>query len=74
MSMQCKVTSRIILALHSMIKEEWVTEALKVEEGVEDLEEVVNKLFSTTVDNRDTMHETVPTPPLTVNIASPMIM
>ena len=41
---------------------------------MEDLAWVVEKLFATTTDNRDTMHETVPTLPLLVSIASPMIM
>ena len=73
MFMRCRVTSRTILALHSTTKEERVVEALEVEEEVEDLVEVVDKLFATIADNRDTTRGTVPTPPLLVNIASPMI-
>ena len=65
MFIQCRVTSRTILALRSMTKEERV---------VEDLAEVADKLFATTADNRDTMHETIPTPPPPISIASPMIM
>ena len=65
MFMRCRVTIRTILALRSTTKEEWV---------MEDLAEVADKLFATTVDNRDTMHETIPTPPLPVSIASPMTM
>ena len=35
---------------------------------------VADKLFAITADNRDTTRETIPTPPLPVSIASPMIM
>ena len=63
MFIRCRVTSRTILALCSTTKEE-----------VEDLAVAMNKLFSITVDNRDTTHEIAPTPPLLVSIASPMIM
>ena len=48
-------------------------ETLEVVEEVEDLGEIADKLFSTTVDNRDTMHDTAPTPPLPISIVSPMI-
>ena len=74
MCMQCRVTSRIILALHSMTREDRVVEILEAEEEVEDLVEVADKLLATTTNNRDTMHETVPTPPLPVSTASLMIM
>ena len=74
MSMRCRVTIRTILALCSTTKAEWVTEALEAKEEVEDLVEVVDKLFATTTDNKDTMRETVPTPPLPVSIASPITM
>ena len=57
-----------------MTKEERVVEALEAKEEVEDLAEATDKLFATTADNRDTTHETVPTPPLPISIASPMIM
>ena len=43
-------------------------------EEVEDLVEGADKSIATTTDNKDTTHETVPTPPLPVSIASPMIM
>ena len=72
--MQCKVTSNIILALCSMTKEEQVVEALEVEEEEEDLVEVEDKSLATIVDNKNTMQETIPTPPQYVSIASPMIM
>ena len=72
--MRCRVTSRTILALRCMTKKERVEEDLEAEEEVEDLAEAADKLFTTTVNNKDTMHETVPTPPLPVSIASPMIM
>ena len=39
-------------------------------EEVEDLVEVMDRLFSTTKDNKDTMHDIVPTLPLLVSIAS----
>ena len=40
----------------------------------EDLVEVMDRLFSTTTDNKDTMKETVPTLPQPVSIAGPLIM
>ena len=70
MFMQCRVTSRTILALRSTTREEKVEESLEVMEEVEDLVEVVDILFATIVDNRDTTHETVPTLPLPISIAS----
>ena len=74
MFMRCRVTSKTILTLRSTTKEEWVVEVLEAEEEVEDLAEAVDKLFSTTADNKDTTCEIVPTPPLPISIASPMIM
>ena len=74
MFMRCRVTNRTILALCSTTKEEWVVETLEAKEEVEDLAEVVDKLFATTADNRETTFETAPTPPLPVSIASTMIM
>ena len=74
MCMQCRVTSRIILVLRSMTKEEQVMEALEVVEEVEDLVEVADKSIDTVAENRDTTQEIVPTPPQYVSIASPMIM
>ena len=59
--MQCKVTNNKILALRSTTKEEKVMEALEVEEEEEDLVEVEDKSLATTMDNKDTMQETVPT-------------
>ena len=73
MFMRCRVTNRI-LALRNMTKEEQVAKALEVVEEVEDLVEVADKSIATAADNRDTMQETVPTPPQYVSIASPMIM
>ena len=49
----------------------------EVSEGVDeakDLVEVVDKLFATIAGNRDTTHETGPTLPLPISIASLMIM
>ena len=43
MFMRCKVTSRTILELRSMTKEEWVVEVLKAEGEVEDLVEIMDK-------------------------------
>ena len=57
-----------------MTKEEWVMEDLEVEKEVENLAKVVDKLFATTADNRDTMYEIAPTPPLGVSIAITMTM
>jgi hypothetical protein len=48
--------------------------ALYVMKEVEDLVEVMDKSFATTVDNKDTTQDIVPTPPQYVSIASPMIM
>ena len=74
MCMQCRVTSRTILTLRNMTKEEKLTEALEVMEEVDNLVEVMDKLIATTMDSRDTTQETVPTPLQCVSIASPMIM
>ena len=74
MFMRCRVTIRTILALRSTTKEEWVMEAIEVAEEVEDLVEVANKSIATAADNRDTMQETIPTPPQYVSIANPMII
>ena len=68
------MTSRTILALRNMTREEQVEEDLEVVEEVEDLVEVVERSLATAVDNRDTMQEAVPTPPQYVSVASPMIM
>ena len=54
MCMQCRVTSRLILALHSTTREEQVVEILEVEEEVEDLVEVTDKLYATTAKNKAT--------------------
>ena len=43
-------------------------------EEVEDLVEVVDKLFVTNADNKDTVHEIAPTPPLPVSVTNPLIM
>ena len=72
MSMQCRVTSRTILALRSTTKQEQVMEALEVKEEEEDLVEVEDKLIAIDVDSKDTMQEIVPTPPQYVSIANPM--
>ena len=74
MCMRCRVTNRTTLALCSTTKEEQVMEALEVEEEVEDLVEATNKSTATTTNYKDTMQETVLTPPQYVSIASLMIM
>ena len=71
MRMQCRVTSRTILAPCSTTKEEQVEEALEVEEVEEDLVEVKDKSLATTVDNKDTM-QVVPTLPPYGSIENPM--
>lgn len=43
-------------------------------EKVEDLAEVMDTLSATTVDNKDTMHKTIPTIPILVTIASLAIL
>ena len=72
--MQCRLTNIIIPVMRSMSKEEWAEEVLEVVSEMEDLVEVEDKLFVTTMEHLDTTHETVPTPPQYVSIASPMIM
>ena len=47
-------------------------EALEVTEEEEDLVEVEDQSLAITVDNKDTMQETIPTPPQYVSIANPM--
>ena len=74
MFMRCRLTSRIIIELYSTTREEWVEEVLEVVEEVEDLVEVEEKLFVTTMEHRDTMHETVPTIPIHVSIVGLTIM
>ena len=54
MCMRCRVTSRIILALRSMPREEQVMETLEAEEEVEDLVEVGDKLYAKTADSNAT--------------------
>ena len=72
--MRCKVTSRIILAMCSMTKEEWVEEVLEAMDKMEDLVEVEYKLFVTTAEHLNTMHETIPILPLHLSIVSLMII
>ena len=54
----------------STTTKELVEEALEAMEEVEDLAKVTDRLSATTVDNKDTTRETVPTLPLHVSIAS----
>ena len=70
--MQCRVTSSRILALCCTTKEEKVVEALEVEDEEEDLVEVKDKSLATTMDNKDTMQETVTKPLQYVSIANLM--
>ena len=74
MCMQCRVTSRIILALHSMTREEQIVEILEAEEEVEDLVEVMDNLYATTADNKATMRETVQILLPPVSTINPLIM
>ena len=60
--------------MRSMTKEEWVEEVLEVMDEMEDLVEVEDKLFLTTTEHLDTMHETIPILPLHVSIVSLMII
>ena len=59
---------------HSMTREEWVEEVLEAVEEVKDLVEVEDRLSTTTMDNRDITHETVPILPLHVSIVGLMII
>ena len=59
MCMQCRVTNRIILALHSTTREDRVMEILEAKEEVEDLVEVMDNLHVTFADNEVIMRETV---------------
>ena len=70
MFMQCRVTNIIILIMRSKTKEEWVEEVLEVVAKMEDLVEVEDRLFVTTVEHLDTTHEIVPILPLHVSIIS----
>ena len=72
--MQCRVTSITTLALCGTTKEEKVMDTLEVTEEVEDVEEVMDKSTAIAADNKDTMQETVPTPPQYVSIANPISM
>ena len=71
---ECRVTSRIILALHSTAKEDRVVEILEVEEEVEDLVEVMKKLYVTTMDNKATTREIVEILLPPVSTVTPLIM
>ena len=51
-------------------KEEWAKEVLEVVEEMQDLVEVEDRLFVTTVEHMDTTHEIVPIISLYVGIAS----
>ena len=72
--MQCRVTKRIIMVMHSMTKEEWAEEVLEVVAEMEDLVEVEHKLFVTTTEHMDTTYEIVPIVPLHVRIINLMII
>lgn len=52
MFMRCRVTS--ITIIHNTTREEQVEEVLEAVDEVEDSVEVAEKLFSTTVENKDT--------------------
>jgi len=60
--------------MHRTTREEYVEEVLEVMEEMQYLVEVVDILFVTTAEHRETMHETVPTLPLHVSIVGLMII
>ena len=72
--MQCRVTNSTILELCSMTKEEQVEEVLEVMVEMQDLVEVQDKLFVTTVELLDTTHEILLILPLHVSIVILMII
>ena len=57
--MLCRLTSKGMLALHIMTKEEWVVETTKEEEEEEHLVEAKDHSLVLDVINRDTCHESV---------------
>ena len=74
MCMQCRVTNRTILAPHSTTRKEWFMEILEVEEEVEDLVEVTEKLNVTTMDNKAITREIVQILLPPISIVNPLIM
>jgi hypothetical protein len=74
MCMRCKVVNRTMQVMHCTTRVENVEEVSVVMDEVEDLVEVVDRSFSTIVDNRDTTCETIRTLLLPVSIATPVIM
>ena len=74
MCMQCRVTSRIILALHNTTREDWVVEILEAKEEVEDLVQVMHNLYATTADKKATIRETIQILLPLVSTINPLIM
>ena len=70
--MQCRLTSRAMLALHSTTKAEWVMEILEVEEEEEQLAEAKDQSLATYVTDKDTMQEIVTSLSQYVLILNPM--
>ena len=57
--MLCRLTNRVMLALRSMTKAEWVMETIEVEEEEEQLAEAKDQSLAIDVTNKDTMQEIV---------------
>ena len=72
--MQCRVTNKIMQVMRSMTKEEQAEEVLEAMAEMQDLVEVKDRLFVTSAEHPDTMHESIPILPLHVSIASLMII
>ena len=70
--MQCRLTSRAMLALCSTTKEKWAMEILHVEEEEEQLAEAKEQSLATDVTSKDTMQETVTNLTQYVLIVNPM--
>ena len=70
--MQCRLTSRAMLALRSMTKVEWVVEIIEVEDEEEKLAEAKDQSLATDVTNKDTMQEIVTNLSQYVLIVNPM--
>ena len=57
--MQCRLTSRAMLALRSTTKVEWVVEILEVKQEEEQLAEAKDQSLAIDVTNKDTMQDIV---------------
>ena len=71
--MKCKLISRVMLALHSTTKEEWVVEIIEVEEEEEQqFVEAKDRSLAIDVASKDTMQDMVTDLSQYVLIVNPM--